>query len=300
MASLVTDIGGTNLRVALARDGSLHGLQTFASEDVSDPGQVLAEYAQRAGKVRGAVLAVAGPVANGRFSLTNRDWSSSVEELQSLLGVERVIVVNDFAAMASSVTGLAKDDLVSVRAGEAVADGNVLVCGPGTGFGVSLLLQGRAVASEAGHMRLGATSAEELDAFAKLRRGEGPISIEQVLSGRGFAALDQALNGTPRKPADIIAADDEASRRTLAMFMTIFGRVAGDLALAFDARGGIFIGGGLGLALRPYYAMPEFHTAYEQHAPYAERLRKVPISLITHPFPGLIGAAELARRPFAG
>jgi glucokinase len=174
-----------------------------------------------------------------------------------------------------------------------------LVCGPGTGFGVSFLVQGRAVASEAGHMRLGAANAEEFEVFSKLQRGEGPIAIEHVLSGRGFAALEQALNGSKRNPADIIAADDDASRRTLKMFMTIFGRVVGDLALAFDARGGIFIGGGLGLALRPFYAWPEFHAAYEAHEPYGDRLRKIPVSLIAHPYPGLIGAAEIARRQFA-
>ena len=298
---LVADIGGTNLRVATAGRGSLDALQTYSSDQVSDPGEVLADYAAKASEIGQAVIAVAGPVAGERFSLTNRDWSSSSDELKRLLRMERVVIVNDFAAMARSVTGLAKEDFVPVRAGEAVADGNVLVCGPGTGFGVSVLVPGeggRAIASEAGHMRLGATNADEFDVFAKMRRAEEPLAIEHVLSGRGIVALDHAANGTQRTPADIVTAGNQESDRTLRMFMNILGRIVGDLALAFDARGGIFIGGGLGLALRPFYAMPEFHAAYEQHEPYADRLRRIPISLIAHPYPGLIGAAEIARRLF--
>jgi glucokinase len=299
--SLVADIGGTNLRVALAERGALQDLQTFASEDVADPGRVLADYARASGGLRQAVIAVAGPVDGERFSLTNRDWQSSSRELRNLLALERVVIVNDFAAMAHSVATLASGDLVPVRAGTSAPDGNVLVFGPGTGFGVSMLVKqaGLAIATEAGHMRLGATTGDESEILARLRQGRPPLAIEEVLSGRGFVALDRSLNGTQRRPGDILAAAaarDAGAERTLRVFMRVFGRVAGDLALAFDARGGIFIGGGLGLALRPYYAMPEFHAAYEEHDPYTDRLRKIPLSLIAHPYPGLLGAAQIARR----
>lgn len=302
--ALVADIGGTNMRVAVAERGALHSLQTFASDEVSDPGRILADYASAAGGVLHAVIAVAGPVEGERFSLTNRAWRSSAGELQGLLGAERVAVVNDFAAMAYSVMALAQEDLVPVRAGVPMPDGNVLVCGPGTGFGVSVLVRRGdfAVATEAGHMRLGVVSEEEFDILAKVQEGGAPLAIEDVLSGRGLAALDRCLNGAKRAPAQVLAAaegQEAGAGRTLRIFMGIFGRVTGDLALAFDARGGIFIGGGIGLALRSFYARPEFHAAYEAHEPYSERLRRIPISLITHPFPGLVGAAEIARRLFA-
>lgn len=302
--SLVVDIGGSNMRVAVAGRGTLQALQTFARGEASDPGRILANYAAAAGGLRHAVIAVAGPVEGGHFSLTNRPWASSAGELQSLLSVERVVVVNDYAAMAYSIPGLANTDFVSVRAGAPASDGNVLVCGPGTGFGASVLVRQRefALATEAGHMRLGAANTEELEIFARLQRGSTPLVIEDVLSGRGLAALDRSLNGAQRTPAQILAAaegKEAGAGRALRIFMSIFGRVAGDLALAFDARGGIFIGGGIGLALNPFYAGAEFHAAYEAHEPYAERLRAIPISLITHPFPGLAGAAEIARRMFA-
>lgn len=299
----MADVGGTNLRVAVAERGALQALQTFASEEVSDPGRILADYARATGGLRHAVIALAGPIDGERFSLTNRDWSSSSGELRKQLAMERVVVVNDFAAMAHSVTGLTKDDLVPVRGGTPAPDGNVLVCGPGTGFGVSVLVKQSevAIATEAGHMRLGAVSDEEFRIFAGLQQEGAPLAIEQVLSGRGLVALDRSLNGTQRRPGDIlaaVAAREAGAGRTLRIFMQIFGRVVGDLALAFDARGGVFIGGGLGLALRPYYAAPEFHAAYEEHQPYTDRLRKIPISLVSHPYPGLLGAAQIARRMF--
>lgn len=302
--TLVADIGGTNMRVAVAERGALQALQTFASEEVSDPGRTLADYARATGGLRHAVIAVAGPVAGERFSLTNRDWVSSSSELQNLLALERVVVVNDFAAMAHSVAALSNGDLVPVRDGASVPDGNVLVCGPGTGFGVSVLVKRGefAIATEAGHMRLGAVSSEEFEIFSRLQRERPPLAIEEVLSGGGLVTLDQCLNGTQRRPGDILAAAaarEAGAQRTLRIFMRILGRVVGDLALAFDARGGIFVGGGLGLALRSHYAMSEFHAAYEEHEPYADRLHKVPISLIAHPYPGLLGAARIAWRMFA-
>ena len=274
----MADVGGTNLRVAVAERGSLQGLQTFASEEVSDPGRILADYARAARGLRHAVIAVAGPIEGERFSLTNRDWSSSSGELRRQLAIERVIIVNDFAAMAHSVVSLTKDDLVPVRAGTSAPDGNVLVCGPGTGFGVSVLVKPSeiAIATEAGHMRLGAASDEEFRIFAGLQQERAPLAIEQVLSGRGLVALDRSLNGTQRRPREYRPADaarEAGAGRTLRFFMRILGRVAGDLALAFDARGGIFVGGGLGLALRSHYAMSEVHAAYEAHEPYADRLR---------------------------
>jgi glucokinase len=306
-AFLIADIGGTNTRLALGKaNGELSQLRTCANDDVEDLSALLLEAADAMGRPREAVIAVAGRVEGGDFRFTNRDWTISQSALQATLGLERLMLVNDFAAMAHSIPALRAADLQPVGAGDADARGNILVCGPGTGFGVSVLVRGGrdavAIATEAGHMRLGAVNEQEADIFARVAPS-GTLSVEDMLSGRGLVALHEA-KGNERLSSDAIIAGadkkDAAARATVADFLGVFGRIVGDLALAFDARGGIYIGGGVGRALAPFYGSPSFRRPFEEHPPYRDQLRSIPIHVILHPYPGLIGALQIARERFGG
>jgi glucokinase len=177
----------------------------------------------------------------------------------------------------------------------------MLVCGPGSGFGVATLLRHsgkpRAVPSEAGHMRLGAATADEARILAHLVREEGPVVIEQVLSGPGLVRLHRILTGEKSTGEAIVASarlGKNPARDTVNAFLRLFGRIAGDLALAFDARGGVYIAGGIGRVLAPFYASSPFREAFEEHPPYGARLAGIPVVVIAHAAPGLIGAATLA------
>ena len=303
---LLADIGGTNTRIAVAdAAGPFRNLQTFVNDDLNDIQAVLKDVAQSAGGPGRAVIAVAGPVEADTFRLTNRNWSLSRTELASTLGLNDLIVVNDFVAMAQSVPALAASDVMSVGKGVGDPQGNILVCGPGTGFGVAALVQNAgnsiALASEAGHMRLGPASAEEESLFKRLAPS-GALSIEEVLSGKGLAALHHRMEGTEHSTEILIAAaqvGDVAAAATVAAFMRVFGRIVGDLALAFDARGGIYIGGGVGRALTSFFPSEPFRNALEDHPPYRERLQAIPIHVILHLYPGLIGALRIARMSLA-
>ncbi len=304
---LVADIGGTNTRIAIGdRSGSLHALRAFPHARLADLEGALREAADMLGAPRRAVLAVAGAVDGETFRLTNWNWSSSRTELARALNLQEILVVNDFVAMAHSVPVLPETDLLHMGGGKPDMTKNILVCGPGTGFGAAALVRwGRvtaAVATEAGHMSLGAEGAEERAVFARLGAAEARLKVEDLLSGRGLVALHKAMTGTDIPSEAIIAnaqGGEETCARTVAFFMRLFGRMAGDLALAFDARGGIFIGGGVGRALRDELARPSFRHSFEAHPPYEERMRAIPICVILHDFPGLIGALEIAKAEFA-
>ena len=115
---LLADIGGTNTRIAVAdAAGPFRNLQTFVNDDLNDIQAVLKDVAQSAGGPGRAVIAVAGPVEADTFRLTNRNWSLSRTELASTLGLNDLIVVNDFVAMAQSVPALAASDVMSVGKG---------------------------------------------------------------------------------------------------------------------------------------------------------------------------------------
>jgi glucokinase len=125
--------------------------------------------------------------------------------------------------------------------------------------------------------------------------------VEDVLSGPGLSAVHRAMTSRDLESEDIIARADQGDKdcsATVEFFMRVLGRIAGDLALAFDARGGIYIGGGVGRALHKQIKESAFHDAFEAHHPYERRLREFPIAVIMHPFPGLIGALEIARTEF--
>jgi glucokinase len=300
---LIADIGGTNTRIATAgATGTFRNLQTFSNDNLPDLGKALAEAARAAGNPKCAVIAAAGPAEGDTLRLTNRAWSISRAKLEAELGVERLIVVNDFVAMAHSIPALTSDEVLQVGDGTAEANGNALVCGPGTGFGVAALIRHAgdpiAIATEAGHMRLGATNAEEEKIFARLAQAGRSLSVEELLSGRGLKALHRVMTGIDLPAEGVIAAANSGETKaaaTVSLFMQVFGRIVGDLTLAFDARGGVYIGSGVGVALSPFFSQAPFRRAFEFHPPYEARLRSIAMFVIVHPFPGLLGALQIAR-----
>lgn len=305
---LVADIGGTNTRIALGdTDGNLHGTRSLANEQLADPAAALAEQFADGPRPVAAVIAVAGRVEERAVRLSNYQWSLSETALERALGLPRVLLVNDFVASAHAVPVLAGGDVVPLNGIPAPPQGNILLCGPGTGFGAAAIVRKdgavRIAESEAGHMALGAVTAAELAAFAKIADGDAPLIVEDVLAGSGLVALHEALTGAQVSSGDLVAAairGETAAKHTMDAFMAVFGRVAGDLALAFNARGGIYMSGGLGQALAPFYREAPFRTAFEQHRPYEEFLRSIALFAVAHPCPGLLGALEIARATFGG
>jgi glucokinase len=281
--------------------GALGSMRSFPLRSDENPEMRLAA-ALAAAKPRpeAAVLAVAAPVDADQVTMTNFNWSFSQRTLMRSLKLKRMMVVNDFVAVAHSLPALRPADLVSVPGGHKNAKGNLLACGPGSGFGVSALIPARrpiAIASEAGHMRLGAATADAARVVAHLVQEMGTVVTENVLSGPGLARLHRILTDRHESAEEIAAAARKGradAKATVEMFLGWFGRVAGDLALAFDARGGVYLAGGVSRALAPLVANSGFREAFENHPPYAGLLKTVPTTLITLDEPGLLGCAVAA------
>ena len=300
-AILLADIGGTKTRLALGRSGGLGKIKSLFNDGVPDLQELLERELAAAGKNRptAAVLAVAGPVDGDHIALTNRAWSFSQAKLKRALKLRRLIVVNDFAAVARALPVLKTKDLVRIGGGKGKKDGNLVACGPGTGFGVAALVHTArdpvVLPSEAGHIMFGPATADEAEIFARLS-GPKPLVIENLLSGPGLARLHRALAGQALTSDQIIAnakVGHQEALRTVEAFLRLLGRVAGDLALAFDARGGVYIAGGVGRALAPLFAASPFRQAFEERPTYRERLATIPAYVIAHPSPELLGALTL-------
>jgi len=304
---LLADIGGTNARFALLDDGMIGGITHFKVADFPSSVDAVAAFLshhEAGGPPTAAVLDVAGPIENNRCELTNSHWIIDGAELKSRFSLRSAKLLNDFEAVGWSLPALQQADLFPLGGTQAVAGAPMLVIGPGTGFGAACFLpnDGRpAVAvTEAGHATLPATTEREARVLAKIRERLGHASIERAaLSGMGMeniyralAALDGAAVAERDAAAITQAALDGScatSSATLDMFCTWLGAVAGNLALTFCARGGVFIAGGIPPRFPERVAQSAFRKQFESKGRYDAYLRPIPTYIVTRPDVSFLG-----------
>jgi glucokinase len=254
-----------------------------------------------------ACIGVAAPVAGDRVSLTNGSWSFSIAELERALGLERCLVINDFTALAMSLTELGPSDLRPICVALPSRGAPMALLGPGTGLGVSGWLPnsnhgGSVLNGEGGHVTLAATDDLETRVLLRLRRRFGHVSAERALSGSGLVNLYEAVcalagvDAQPLSPADVsaaaIAGTDRHCAEAARLFASFLGNIAGNLALTLGARGGVYIGGGVVPHLGPAFDVGIFRRRFEDKGRLAAYLRSVPVWLITADAPALIGASR--------
>lgn len=310
---LLADIGGTTARFALARAGVLGPVAVMAVADHPTPADAIRAFLSReqaAPATVDAVLAVAGPVDNGRCALTNSTWVVDVAELRAIFGFVSARLLNDFEALAWALPALAIDDLHPIGGGAAKPRAPRIVLGPGTGFGVAAYIDGdppRVLAGEGGHATLPAADAREAAVIEHLRARFGHVSIERALSGDGLVNLYQALaalesRAVPARDAAQIVQAARArtcpgSRAALEMFCALLGGIAGDLALSFGAQGGVYIGGGIAPRFVDLLAASDFRARFEAKGRFESYVRAIPTWIITHPQPALRGLAAMPLTP---
>ena len=306
MRRLIGDIGGTNARFALV-DGDGLPTEIRTLPVAGHPGLVEAALAYLAGrKVDEAVIAVATPVETDLVRFTNSPWSFSVGETAPRLGVARLAVINDFVAQALAVPHLLPDEREQMGGGAPLRDRPIGVIGAGTGLGVAGLVEvgGHHVASatEGGHASLAPGTPRERALLERLAARFGHVSNERVLSGPGLLHLAQAvaeLDGAPlaaSTPEMVTRQAREGSCpvcvETLRLFSSQLGSAAGDLALTYGARGGIYIAGGVCLNLGDLFDRGLFRARFEEKGRMRRYLEPIPTYLITRSDTGLLGAAR--------
>jgi glucokinase len=308
---LLADIGGTNARFAVAEAAAAPGpVEVLAVAEHRTAADAVASYVQRyglAGTIDAAAIGVAGPVRQGRGVFTNSSWVVDAAELTTRFGWRRVRVVNDFEAIAWSLPRLGAADLQALGGGVAQPDGLCVVLGPGTGLGVACFLPGpppAVIATEAGHATLAATSTRQDAVIAWLRQRFAHVSAERVLSGDGLVNLHDAVAGIDggtitRHAAPAITqatnrAGCAACREAFDLFCAWLGAVAGDLALAFGARGGVYIAGGIAPRIVDDLMRSSFRQHFEAKGRFRDHLAAVPVHVIQRPNPAFLGLAALA------
>ena len=309
----VADIGGTNARFALANiaAGGLVELGEAVTLPTDDyPGLPLAwrAFVARIDGDAPSALAVsfAGPVDAEGARLTNSPWRIARADICAELGIERFTLVNDFAAVAHAVAGFGEQWLHPLCGpdGPLPETGITSIVGPGTGLGVSQLRRHESgyevLPTEGGHADFAAVDPVDDRILTFLRRRYRRVSVERVASGPGLANIHEALLATgavgqahadesslweaAREGRDALAA------AALDRFFMALGSAAGDIALMHGANA-VVIAGGVGFRLRDRFAHSGFADRFVAKGRFERRMSAIPVRLVTHPQPGLVGAA---------
>ena len=322
MKVLAADIGGTHCRLALASlsggRAELSHVQRFVNADHGSLGEILHDYLERLARdsvppPRIACLAVAGPTDGRHVRFTNLDWHIDATELESAAGLDRVSLVNDFAAVGWGLNTVCTADLAVLQAGSPRETGVKAAVGAGTGLGVSIGVWQdgvhRPLPTEGGHIGFAPLDAEQDRLLGFMRGRYGRVSVERLLSGPGivdlyrFCAHEAGLSAPALLESDIparaisqaaLTGDDPAARRALGLFAAIYGQVAGDVALLTRAQGGIYLAGGIPPQVLPILRGPEFLAGFHAKGRFSDWMRSVPVAVVLDPDIGLKGAGIAA------
>ena len=308
--SIVADLGGTNIRLALVDNigATPHHIHKLSVGDYSGLIDCIEHYLTLVPEsdVTQLSIAVATPITGDNVMLTNRDWGFSISHVADHFGFEQVKVVNDFTGLALSLPLLSTNDLQQVGGETPKANGAIALLGSGTGLGVSGLIQSAAgvypLSGEGGHVTIGATTQRELAIFSEFNKRYGHMSAERLLSGTGITEayeiiclIDDVedLNLTPAQISQhAIAKTNIQCEELMELFCHWLGIVAGNLALSLGSTGGVYIGGGIIPKLGDYFIQSGFRKAFETKGRFTNYLSKIPVYIIHAEQPALLGASN--------
>lgn len=315
MKIVVADIGGTHARFALAeiepgRQPRLVAMKRYRTREHSGLTSAWAAFERDCGGglPRDAALAIAAPIEGEILTFMNCDWRIERTTLATDLGLERMILLNDFGAVAHAVSVLAPDALEPIVGPDTPLpeDGITTVLGAGTGLGVAMFLRrGAAVTiieTEASHIAFAPLDAEEEGLRDALAARYGRASIERVVCGPGLIDIYRFLGGgdwDETRPGDLWSAaidgGDPMAAHGLNILVRCFGAAAGDISLAHGAMG-VAITGGLANRIKHLLRRPEFAERFLAKGRYRDRMARIPVKLATTEEPGLLGAAVAFER----
>ncbi|MCV2356013.1 glucokinase [Paucibacter sp. B2R-40] len=320
-AILLADIGGTNARFAWQSEvgGPIETVRSYPCAEFASLQMAIEAYLLELGRGHPdqAAIGIANPVSGDRVSMTNHHWSFSIEQMRQALGLQRLVVMNDFTALALALPDLADDEKRLICGGAPVPGAALALIGPGTGLGVSGLIPAgtgkdfryQVLDSEGGHGSLCASTPREWAVLQHLQTRFGHASAERAVSGQGLVWVYEALSSldgapTPAQPnagpltaaqisAAALAHSDSRAGEALELFFAFLGAMAGNLALTLGARGGLYLGGGILPRLADRLACSAFQSRFVGKGRFSDYLQAIPVYLIqTQESPALRGVAR--------
>lgn len=309
---LLGDIGATNARFALVTDGELGPVRSLEVAKFARFADAVTHFLgghPGQARIAHALLAIAGPVEGERCALTNCSWVIDAAEMRQTLSLHAKLV-NDFEATAFSLPALSPQHLVKIGGGRPLAGAPMAVLGPGSGLGVACLTQlgdsPVVISGEGGHVTLAGASDREDAILEHLRQRFGHASAERAISGPGLENIYQAIAVLDGKAAaarnagaiteSAIKGECQVAREALETFCALLGSLAGNVALTFGARGGVYIAGGIAPRIVGFMAQSKFRKRFEAKGRLKTYVEAIPSQVIMHPAAAFIGLKAMAQR----
>ncbi|HCJ5524746.1 TPA: glucokinase [Klebsiella pneumoniae] len=310
---LVGDIGGTNARLALCciETGDISHIHSYSAHDYDNLEMVIRHFLDtQKVRINQACIAIACPVTDDWVEMTNHSWTFSIKSMQEKLGLSKLEVINDFMAVSMAIPMLKDVDLYKIGGDNPRRCKPCVVYGAGTGLGVCHLIEVNqqfiSLPGEGGHTDFAPNDIEEDEILSVLRRESDHVSYERLLSGPGLVNLYWAIaklqgkNPEPLPPKEIVdrALNNRCTdcRRALSLFCVLLGRFGGNLALTMGTFGGVYIAGGIVPRFTDFFLSSGFRKAFEDKGRFRNYLESIPVYLIKHPQPGLLGAGAHMRQ----
>ena len=305
MALVAVDVGGTNVRFALADDTGLRQITSLLCEDYPSLEDAFSAYLRTVDStVTAASIAVAGPVQAPTVDVTNNGWHFDKRELMARLGFERLLVVNDFTAQALAQSDPTAHGNQPILAGTSRPDAALLVIGPGTGLGVAALVGSPAgfvtLEGEGGHVGFAPQDEAEISLLQRLWREQTHVSAEDFVSGGGLETIYRLQSGHRLAAPEIGAAalaEKGPARDAVRQMLAMLGTVMADAALTMGCWRGAVIAGGIVAQIRPLLDDSPFAVRFRHQGTMGRLLSEIPVWLSVDPQAGLRGAAAAFDNP---
>jgi glucokinase len=314
---LLADIGGTYARFALeTAPGLFEHKLSMRCADYADFHAAVTAYLSSApiGPIKNAAVAIANPVAGDLVRMTNYHWQFSIEEMRVRLGLDNLVVVNDFTALAMSLPSLLPHQRRQVGGGAPVARSVLGLIGAGSGLGVSGLIPADhgwiALGSEGGHASFAPRNEREVHILRYAWRHLGHVSFERLLSGPGIELIYRALadragaidHGLSAKAISqqALEAHDPLCLEVIDAFCAILGTAAANLAVTQGAFGGIYIGGGIVPRFGEYFDRSGFRERFEDKGRFSDYMKGIPTYVITEEDATIMGASVILTAQLGG
>ena len=307
---LIADIGATWARMALeVAPGVFKQVERLRCAEFASFDEALSRYlkALDAPRIEHAAIAVATPVDGDQVRMTNSPWHFSIEASRQQLGLDTLVVVNDFSALAMALPLLGEGQTRQIGKGRGQDARVIALIGAGSGLGMSGLIPADgawlSLGSEGGHSSFSPRDEREFEVWRFASERFGHVSFERLLSGPGLRLIHEALClkhgertenlSAPQISRRAIDASDARCVEALDVFCAVLGTAASNLAVTLGALGGIFIGGSIVPKLGSFFDRSQFRSRFEDKGRFGDYLAAIPSYVITDEQATWIGASTI-------
>ena len=287
--ALLIDLGGTNVRHAFFINNAL---SKISKEKISDKEFIpfITKLLNEAeSKIEYLVIAAAGPNNQGFINLTNRNLLINSFELEDTLNLKKCLLLNDWEAVAFSLSEMKKKSFLSIK-GNVPSNKNILLIGPGTGLGVTLIIDDQIIPTEFGNV-LSATKSM-MESFG-IESSEKFLSLENILSGPGIEMLYEEKFGKKLSSEKIITLALERNEDALFIvnnFLKTLITIIDDLVLSFTCKR-VILGGAILNSLKSILTSEKILNYFSSriNPKYSQLIEEVQVDLLLEDEPGIYG-----------